>query len=164
MICAEVFGKTLNHPGDSALLQTRFGALGLLTFPKTKITLGRDEISDCQWDSGKYDGEADADWENYVRCQGAYFEGDWGVIVLCTMFLVSCVFFKKCLYLSYYMAWYLLDRHHTPTFLFLATSSYRIRITSWACLFCLSFCLCNSIPGVTRFLPCNACVQPPRQF
>ena len=28
-------------------------------------------------------------WENCVRPQGAYFEGDWGVIVLCTMFLVS---------------------------------------------------------------------------
>ena len=28
-----------------------------------------------------------------VRSQGAYFEGDWGVVVLCTMFLVSCIFF-----------------------------------------------------------------------
>ena len=28
---------------------------------------------------------------------GAYFKGDWGVIVLCTMFLVSCIFFNKCL-------------------------------------------------------------------
>ena len=27
--------------------------------------------------------------ENCVRSQGAYFEGDWGIIVLCTMFLVS---------------------------------------------------------------------------
>ena len=26
---------------------------------------------------------------NCVRSQGAYFEGDWGVVVLCTMFLVS---------------------------------------------------------------------------
>ena len=26
-------------------------------------------------------------WENYVRSQGAYTEGDWGVIVLCTIFL-----------------------------------------------------------------------------
>ena len=39
-------------------------------FPK----LG-EEISDHQWDSGKYDGEADGDWENCVRSQGAYFEG-----------------------------------------------------------------------------------------
>lgn len=32
------FGKTSNHPGDLTPLQPRFGALGLLTFPKTKIT------------------------------------------------------------------------------------------------------------------------------
>ena len=38
--------------------------------------------------------------ENCERSQGAYFEGDWGIIVLCTMFLVSCVFFNKCLYFS----------------------------------------------------------------
>ena len=25
---------------------------------------------------------------------------DWGIIVLCTMFLVSCIFFNKCLYFS----------------------------------------------------------------
>ena len=30
------FGKTSNHPGDSAPLQPRFGALRLLAFPKTK--------------------------------------------------------------------------------------------------------------------------------
>ena len=40
------------------------------------------------------------------RC---YFEGDWCVIVLCTMFLVSCISFNKCLHFSYYMAGYLLD-------------------------------------------------------
>ena len=45
-----------------------------------------------------------------VRSQGTYFEGDWSVIVLCTMFLVSYLFFSKCLYFSYYMAGYLLDR------------------------------------------------------
>ena len=27
-----------------------------------------------------------------------YFKGHWGVIVLCTMFLVSCLFFNKCLF------------------------------------------------------------------
>ena len=32
---------------------------------------------------------ADGDWENCVRSQGAYFEGDWGIIVLCRMLLVS---------------------------------------------------------------------------
>ena len=85
-------------PGDWVPLQPRSGTLQLLAFPKTKITFEREEISDCQWDSGKYDGAADGDWENCVRSQGAYFEGDWGVIVLCTMCLVSCIFFNKCLF------------------------------------------------------------------
>ena len=30
-------------------------------------------------------------WENCVRSQGAYFEGDWGIIVLSTMFLVPSI-------------------------------------------------------------------------
>ena len=61
----------------------------LLSFSKTKIFLEREEISNHQWDSGKYDRTADGEWENSVRSQGVYFEGDWGVIVLCTMFLAS---------------------------------------------------------------------------
>ena len=85
----EIFCKASNHPGDSAPLQPRFGALWLLAFPQIKITSERQEISDCWWDSRKHDRAADGDWENCVRSQGAYFEGDWGVIVLCTMFLVS---------------------------------------------------------------------------
>ena len=58
---AEVVGKTWNPPGDSGPLQPRFGGLWLLTFPKTKIPFEREVISDCQWDSGKYDGAADGD-------------------------------------------------------------------------------------------------------
>ena len=87
--CAEFFGETSNHPGDSASLQARFGALWLLAFSKTKITFEREDISDHRWDSEKYNGEADSEWENCVRSQGAYFEGYWGIIVLWTMFLVS---------------------------------------------------------------------------
>ncbi len=34
------------------------------------------------------------------------FEWDWGVIFLCTVFLVSYIFFDKCLYFAYYMAGY----------------------------------------------------------
>ena len=91
------------------VLQPRFGALQLLAFPKTKITFEREEIWDCWWDSGKYDGAADGDWENCVRSQGAYFEGDWGVTVLCTIFPVSCIFFNKCLFFIL-LAGYFLDR------------------------------------------------------
>ena len=36
-------------------------------------------------------------WKNCVRSQGAYFEREWDVIVLRTVFLISCIFFNKCL-------------------------------------------------------------------
>ena len=105
----QFFGKTSNHPGDSAPLQHRFGTLRLLSFPKTKITFEREEISDHRWDLGKYSWQGSwwqfqqrilqcfeqwkRLWENCVRCQGTYFEGDWGITVLCTMFLVSCILY-----------------------------------------------------------------------
>ena len=72
---AEFFRETSSHSGHSAPLQPRFVTLWLLAFPKTKITLEREENSDHQWDSGKYDRAADGDWKNCVRSQGAYFEG-----------------------------------------------------------------------------------------
>ena len=89
---AEFFCETSNHPGDSAPIQPRLGTQirWLLSVPKTEITFEREEVSDHQWDSGKYGGAADGPCENCVRSQGAYFEGDWGIIVLCTMFHVSC--------------------------------------------------------------------------
>ena len=39
-------------------------------------------------------------WRLGELCEvpGAHFEGDWGVTVPCTVFLVSCIFFNKCLY------------------------------------------------------------------
>ena len=86
---AEVFWRNFKSSRWLSPLWPRFSALQLLAFAKTKITLEREEISDHRWDSGKYDGEADGYWENYVKSQGAYFKGDWGIIVLCTMFLVS---------------------------------------------------------------------------
>ena len=43
-------------------LQPGFGTLRHLTFPRTKITFEREEISDCQQDSEKYDRAADGDW------------------------------------------------------------------------------------------------------
>ena len=83
---------TSNHPGDSAPLQTRFGALQLLAFPQNKVTFERAETSDHQWVSGKYNSIflkkydeikwADGDWENWVRSQGPCFKGDWEVLYL----------------------------------------------------------------------------------
>ena len=75
------------HPGDSALLQPRFGALRLLAFTKLKSPLKGKRFQTVN--SGKYDGAADGNWENCVKSQGAYFEGDWGIIALYTRFLVS---------------------------------------------------------------------------
>ena len=73
---AELFGKTSNHPGDSAPLQPTFATQQLLAFRKTKIAFEKEEISDRWWDSGKYDGAADGDWENCVRSQRGYSEED----------------------------------------------------------------------------------------
>ena len=70
-------------------LQPRFGALQLLALTETKTTFEREETSDHGWDSGKYDGVAHGNWENCVRSHSAYSEGEWGIIVLCTIFLVS---------------------------------------------------------------------------
>ena len=42
----QFFGKTSNHPDDSAPLQPRFGALQLLAFPQTKVNCESKEISD----------------------------------------------------------------------------------------------------------------------
>ena len=61
----------------------------LLAFPKTKITFEREEISNHWWDSGKYNSVADGDWENCVRSQSAYFEGNWGILVQCFLYLAS---------------------------------------------------------------------------
>ena len=83
----QITQMTQQHP--PALPQHRFGTLWLLAFPKIKITFEREVISFQQWDSGNYYGAVEGDWENCVRSQGAYFEGDWGIIILCTMFLVS---------------------------------------------------------------------------
>ena len=58
-IWCRVFGESSNHPGDSAPLQPRYCFLWLLAFPKTKITFEREDISDHQWDSGKYNRAAD---------------------------------------------------------------------------------------------------------
>ena len=69
-------------------------------FSQTKITFERKEISHHWWDSGKYNWAiVFGNWENgnWEKCVGPYFEGDQGAIVLCTMFLLFCIFFNKCI-------------------------------------------------------------------
>ena len=68
-------------------------------FPKSPLKGKRFQIVD------EIHEAADGSWENCVRSQDDYFEGDWGIIVLCTMFLVSCIFFNKCLLVSILHGW-----------------------------------------------------------
>ena len=86
-VSCRVFWWNIKSPRWLTPLPPRFGGLWLLAFPKTKIAFEREEILDHWWDSGIYNEAAYGNWENCVRSQGAYFEGDWGIIVLCTMFL-----------------------------------------------------------------------------
>ena len=85
---ADFFLWNIKSPNDSAPLQPRFGTLRLLAFPKT-ITFERGEISDCWWDSGKYDGATDGDWENYVRTQGASVKGAEASLSCVQCFILS---------------------------------------------------------------------------
>ena len=88
---AVFFCKTSNYPGDSATLHPRFGALWLLSFPQTKITFEREEISCSRQDSGKYDRAADGNWENCVRSQVPPLKGTEASLsyVQCFLYLVS---------------------------------------------------------------------------
>ena len=88
-ILCSVFWWNIKSPRWLSPPQPRFSAQWLLAFSQTKITFEREDISDHPWDSGKHSGVAHGDWENCVRSQGAYLEGDWGVTVLCTLFLAA---------------------------------------------------------------------------
>ena len=87
---AEFFGETSNHPGDSAPLQPRFGALRLLAFPKTKITFEREEILYCRmrfrkiwWGSW---------WQLGELCEVPRCLLWRGLRHHCPMYSVSCIF------------------------------------------------------------------------
>ena len=106
-----VFGKTSNHPGNSVPYSSYLVPCKFWLFPKLKLPFkGNFRLSmrfrKLQWDSWWQLGELC----EVLRC---HFEGDWDIIVLCTMLLTSCIFFNKCFYFSYFMAGYLLDRPHT---------------------------------------------------
>ena len=92
-------------------------------FPKLKPPLKRKRFQTIDEIQENTMGQLMASyWENCVRSPGASFEGGWGIIVLCTTLLISCIFFNKCLYFSYYMAGYLLDRSYTFERSYLVTS------------------------------------------
>ena len=110
--CAEYFLWNIKSPKWLSPPIAQIWCPATSGFSQNKITFERKEISDHQWDSGKYKGAADGNWESCMMSQGVYFEEDWGIIALCTMFLVSWIFFNTFFYFSYYMAGYLLDRPH----------------------------------------------------
>ena len=88
-------------------------------FPKLKSPLKGKRFQTVNEFQKNMTGAADGDWENCVRSQGdvdtvlsryiAYFEGT-EVSLSYAQFHVSCIILNKCLYFSYYMAGYLLDR------------------------------------------------------
>ena len=110
---AEFFGGWHQITQVTQLLQPKLGTLLLLVFPKLKsllkgkrfqtvteiqenttgqlMAIPTKDFAECfeQWKRC---------WENCVRSQGANFEGDWGVIVLCTIYLISRVFFSVSLF------------------------------------------------------------------
>ena len=92
-------------------LQPRFGALWLLAFPKIEITFEREEISDYWWDSGKYNGAAEATSRTVWGPKVPVSKGIQVSLsyVQCFLYLVSS---SINVYFSYYMDGYFLDRPH----------------------------------------------------
>ena len=139
MCGTEFFDKTSNHSADSAPLKPRFGALWLLAFPKTKMAFEREEISDHWWDSRKYNGAADGDWENCMRSQGTpTLKGPEASLsyVQCFLYLVSSLIN---VYFSYYM-----DRllHTTTHRVYISQCKYRPDYKT-ACYSSTRSCLCS---------------------
>ena len=112
-VFCRVFGETSNHPSDSAPYSPDLVPCAFWLFPKLKSPLEgkrfqtRDKLQENA--AGKLMvipiknlAECFEQWkrccQNCVRSQSAYFEEDWGIIVLCTVFFISCIFFKKCFY------------------------------------------------------------------
>ena len=71
---AEILVKPQITQVTQSPYSTGLAPCDFLHFPKTQITFDREEISDHQWDSGKYNGAADGDCKICVRSQGALFE------------------------------------------------------------------------------------------
>ena len=106
---AEFFWQNIKSFRGFSTLPTRFGTLWLWLFPKLKSPLKRkrfqtvNEIQENK--TGQLRVIGGAVWHSKVpvlKVTEAY----------CPMYNVSCIFFNKCLYFSYYMAGYLLDRPH----------------------------------------------------
>ena len=91
----------------------RFGALRLLAFPKTKITFERDFRPSIRFRKMWWDRYSSPNcwWRLGELCEvpRAYLEENWGVIDLCTVFIVSL---SINVHFSYFVAGSYLDRPH----------------------------------------------------
>ena len=106
--CAECFGETSNHPSDSVPYSSDLALCDFWLFSKLKSPLKEKRFQTIDEIQENMMGQLMA-----IRIV-------WGPRCLLwrglkhhcpsTMFLVSCIFFNKHLYFSYYMAGYLLDR------------------------------------------------------
>ena len=114
-LSCRVLWATSNHQGDSAPTTAQIWHCDFWLFPKLKSLLKGKRFQTLDKTQENKKGQLMAIptkdfaecfeqwkrcWENCMRSHGAYFEGDWDIIGLCTMFLVSCIFFNKCLYFS----------------------------------------------------------------
>ena len=107
---AEFFGEIPNHTGDSAPYSPDLASCDFLLFPKLKLPLKGKRFQTVDEIQENMVGQVMAVGRTVWGPKAPTLKGTWGVIVLCIMFLLSGVFFNKCLYFSQYMAGYFLDR------------------------------------------------------
>ena len=164
-VSCRVFWWNIKSSGWFSPPSAQIWHLQFLAFPKIKITFEREETSDHRWDSGNMTGLLVAiptkdfaeyfeqwtrHWDNCVRSQSTYFEGDWDDIVLCTMFLVSCIFFKTVS--IFHITW--LDTFWTSIInivkamlIFVFQKYYKGVLDTFH-----TFNLCNNLVGILVFL------------
>ena len=88
-----VFWQNINDTGNSAPLKPSLEPCNFWLFPKLKSPLKGKRFQTINEIQENTMGQPMAIGRT-VKSQSPYFEGDWGIIVLRTMFLVSCIFFN----------------------------------------------------------------------
>ena len=106
--CADFLAKYQISHVNQTLYSTNLVLCDFRLFPKLKSHLKRKRFQTVNEIQENTMGQLIA--IETVWGPKCYFEGDWDIIVLCSVFFVSCICFNKCLYFSYYMAGYLLGR------------------------------------------------------
>ena len=95
--CSCIMSHKEFFPGDSVTYSPE--PCDVWLFPKLKSPL-----------KGKRFQTIDEIQENMMGQLMVIWRSVWGIIVLHTVFLVSCIFFSKFLYFTYYVSGYFLDR------------------------------------------------------